>query len=70
MFEIFKTNIHDEETASRVLSKIREAFKGRPANIDLEDCDRVLRIYGAGDFDKDGIMALLDRLGIEAAVIN
>jgi hypothetical protein len=70
MFEIFKTNIQDEETAIKVLDKIREVFRGRAVNIDLEDCDRILRIYSPGEFDPGRLVLLLDKLGIKANLLD
>ena len=70
MFEIFKTNIEDRETAAKVLSRIGEVFTSRPVNIDLEDCDRILRIPVLGEPERNKLIILLDSLGIEAALIE
>lgn len=44
MIGIFKTNITTQEERQNILQAIRERFEVGHCNVDLEDCDRVLRI--------------------------
>ncbi|MCI0449247.1 MAG: hypothetical protein L0Y79_05585 [Chlorobi bacterium] len=44
MVEVFKTNIQDKSTASKVLEDLYRHFPGYKINFDLEDCDKILRI--------------------------
>ena len=46
MVEIFKTNIDKAETAERIRLLILEEFPYCLVNIDLDDCDKILRIHG------------------------
>ncbi len=46
MVEIFKTNIADEVQAAFVLQLLKEQWPRYMANVDLEDCDRILRVEG------------------------
>lgn len=44
MIEVFKTNIRSKKDALLVLSKLQTIFPESSINIDLQDCDKVLRI--------------------------
>ncbi|ATL47327.1 hypothetical protein COR50_09160 [Chitinophaga caeni] len=44
MIGIFKTNIATPEAKSTVLDAIQNSFEITACNVDIEDCDRVLRI--------------------------
>jgi len=70
MFEIFRTNIEDRETASRIITLLRHQFSGRQANVDLEDRDRLLRIHGLEDDDKSRLISFLDGLGVKAVLLD
>jgi hypothetical protein len=44
MIYIFKTNVQEKTTANDLLSLLAKRFPGADINIDLDDCDKVLRI--------------------------
>ncbi|UYQ93547.1 hypothetical protein MKQ68_00335 [Chitinophaga horti] len=44
MIGIFKTNIGTPGESHSVLKAIRQHFDVGPCNVDIEDCDKVLRI--------------------------
>jgi hypothetical protein len=44
MIGIFKTNINTPEERNTMISAILDQFEVGHCNIDLEDCDKVLRI--------------------------
>ena len=46
MIEVFKTNIEEPEQAKKIISLLLHYFPGVKINIDLHDCDKVLRIEG------------------------
>jgi len=48
MIEVFKTNISCEKEALALLSRLEQQFPGSRVNVDLHDCDRILRIEGEG----------------------
>ena len=48
MVSVYKTDIPGAGEAARLLSTLQQHFPGRRINIDLHDCDRVLRIEGDG----------------------
>lgn len=44
MVEVFKTDITGREQARLVVEKIHTHFKSYKANVDLHDCDNILRV--------------------------
>lgn len=71
MVEVFKTNINNPKLANKVIKKIHQAFKDYQANFDLEDCDKILRIYcSKGNIESDELILLLNEFGFEATVLN
>ena len=46
MVSVYKTDIEGPGAAAFLLSQLQQSFPGRRINIDLHDCDRVLRIEG------------------------
>lgn len=47
MVEIFKTNIEKEQVPV-VVTRLHQQFPHWRANVDLHDCDKVLRVEGEG----------------------
>ena len=46
MIEVFKTNIKKASKAKRLIGLLAHHFPGSKVNIDLHDCDKILRIEG------------------------
>jgi hypothetical protein len=46
MVEVFKTNIEHIEEAERIRKLLLGHFPHCQINVDLEDCDKILRIKG------------------------
>ena len=46
MVEIFKTNVQKKTESKILLSVLSEAFPSFKINVDLSDCDKVLRVEG------------------------
>ena len=44
MVEIFKTHIHQKVAADELIQQIQKCCPAAKINVDLDDCDRVLRI--------------------------
>lgn len=44
MVEVFKTNVHDRDSAEEIIALLLVDLPGSQVSFDLEDCDRVLRI--------------------------
>lgn len=47
MIEIFKTDIPHKLAGKQILMSIRRHWPGIVATLDLDDCDKVLRVVGA-----------------------
>lgn len=45
MIEVFKTNVQDTEQSEIIVKKLLEHFPDSTINFDLEDCDKILRVY-------------------------
>lgn len=66
MIEVFKTNILAEWMANKMVDSIREHFPEYKINVDLEDCDKVLRIESAeGAVNREKIIELAASLEVE-----
>jgi len=44
MVEVFKTNVADKDQAQRLISELKQLLPEYKINVDLDDCDKVLRI--------------------------
>lgn len=44
--EVFKTNVQENEQASRVINTLLSSFPHCRINFDLQDCDKILRVQG------------------------
>ena len=52
MIEVFSINIYCQEQVNRLIEEIDKTFKGYRANMDLTDCDNILRIvYCSANFE-------------------
>ncbi|HEY6435369.1 MAG TPA: hypothetical protein VIY47_02175 [Ignavibacteriaceae bacterium] len=45
--EVFKTNITNSQQAKCLIAAIRVAFPCYRVNVDLDDCDKILRVVSA-----------------------
>ena len=46
MIEVFKTNIEELSQATKLINMLINHFPDTKINVDLHDCDKVLRIEG------------------------
>jgi hypothetical protein len=67
--EVFKTNVSGNHEANEVVALLLEHFPGSRINFDLDDCDRILRIEGAG-FTTEEVMLLVKRKGVACTLLN
>jgi hypothetical protein len=47
--EIYRTDVADDTQAAALVRLVESQYPGVRANVDLHDCDRVLRIAGPAD---------------------
>lgn len=71
MIEIFKTNVRHKEAKKQVLIAIQQQWPGIIATLDLEDCDKVLRVVGAWTpVSTQEIINLVKTKGFMCEVLN
>lgn len=62
--KVYKTDIENRSEAKRVLDKIRNRLKNYDVSLDLEDCDKVLRVESlTGSVDESAIKRVLHAYG-------
>ena len=66
--EVFKTNVQTEIDTNYIIDTIHRQFPEYHINFDLEDCDRVLRVYGCS-FSNDEIAEQLQLIGYVCELI-
>ena len=69
MIEVFKTNIQESSQAAHLIGLLLQHFPGNRINVDLHDCDKVLRIEG-GNFLPAKIMMLVKENGFMCSVLE
>ena len=69
MIEVFKTNIEERSQAERLIALLLDHFPGHRINVDLHDCDKVLRIEGC-NFVPARIMTLVNEHGFMCSVLE
>jgi ribosome maturation factor RimP len=62
MVGIFRTNINTLQDKNKVIGEIQANFSVVACSVDIEDCDRVLRIVSP-QLGEDAIIAFVQRLG-------
>ena len=69
MIEVFKTDIQDMAQANSIIVLLLQHFPGSRVNIDLHDCDKVLRIEGS-DFSPAAVMMLVNENGFSCRPLD
>jgi len=69
MIEVFKTNIRRVSQARKLIELLLQHFPGSRINIDMHDCDRVLRVEAA-HFVPATIMTLVKEHGFVCSVLE
>ncbi|WP_046242893.1 hypothetical protein [Hymenobacter terrenus] len=69
--EVFKTNIDTVATGTTVMRALRQRFPALQASLDLDDCDRVLRVLAPqpGQQPWVQVMVLVRSLGVQIEVL-
>jgi len=62
MISIFKTNIGDEDELLSIANTLNNKLPEINWNVDLADCDRILRVESTSNFN-DYIISLFKKLG-------
>jgi hypothetical protein len=69
MVEVFKTNVQKKAQSNMLLSILSEAFPSLKINVDLSDCDKVLRVEG-DNIEALSIMMLVKENGFKCEVLD
>jgi hypothetical protein len=69
MVEVFKTNVQEFAEAQRLVAVLRRHFPGSKINIDLDDCDKVLRVEG-NNLRIEKVMTLVTEKGFVCTILD
>lgn len=69
MVEAFKTNVQKKNQSKMLLSVLSEAFPSFKINVDLSDCDKVLRVEG-DNIEALSIMILVKENGFRCELLD
>jgi len=69
MIEVFKTNIQQVSQAKKMIALLLQHFPGSRVNVDLHDCDKVLRIEGC-HFLPATVMMLVKQHGFICSILE
>lgn len=69
MIGIFKTNISTHKDCNNVISALAGQFLVETCTVDLEDCDKVLRIIGP-HLEEDIIISFVRNMGYQCAILD
>jgi len=70
MVEIFKTDISKKKTARTLVKSLADQFPEYKVNIDLADCDKVLRVESQQLIDTDQIGMFVKRLDVKIELLS
>jgi hypothetical protein len=71
MIEIFKTDVNVPSKASQLVELICLYFHGCSASFDLEDCDKVLRVYSEKrSIPSHHIIKFMREMGFRAEILS
>lgn len=69
--KVYKTTVNDTRRAEAILTAIRQAIPGCDPSLDLDDCDRVLRIeHPNRALDEAALEGILGRFGYEMDILD
>ena len=69
MVEVFKTNVQEFAQAQKLVAVLQRHFPGSKINIDLDDCDKVLRVEG-NNLRIEKVMTLVTEKGFVCSVLD
>jgi len=69
MIEVFTTNVQEEGEAKLLVDELQKHFPQTRINIDMHDCDKVLRLEGK-DVLTEKVMLLVEERGFACKVLE
>lgn len=70
MMGIFRTNITTVQDRNNVINAISAQFTVNACSVDLEDCDRVLRVVSPLSLAEQTIIEFVTRLGFNCDILD
>lgn len=70
MLGIFRTNITTVQDRNNVINAISSQFNVKDCTLDLEDCDRVLRVVSLQSMAEQTIIDFVTRLGFYCDILD
>jgi hypothetical protein len=71
MIGIFRTNISTDHDKLKVIAAIQQQFTTKACSIDMEDCDKVLRIVGQDHpINEAEVIFFLQRMGFQCDILD
>jgi hypothetical protein len=67
--EIFRTNIQNKRTATKILRELNRRFPECEINFDLEDCDNILRVAGP-DYKIPELVGTVTDFGYQCEILE
>lgn len=69
MIGIFKTNISTPQDKNTVVSAIAGHFRSDACTVDLEDCDKVLRVI-AQQLEEEQVISFVQNMGYDCSPLD
>lgn len=71
MIGIFRTNISTDHDKLKVIAAIQQAFTTKACSVDIEDCDKVLRIVAQDrPLEESEVILFLQRMGFQCDILD
>ncbi|HVI47343.1 MAG TPA: hypothetical protein VM802_20865 [Chitinophaga sp.] len=70
MIGIFRTNINTVKDKTAVINAIATSFTINDCSVDIEDCDKVLRVISPQELTENSIIEFVTRLGFRCDILD
>nr|WP_295874653.1 hypothetical protein [uncultured Chitinophaga sp.] len=70
MIGIFRTNINTVKDKDNVVDAISSSFSVNACSVDIEDCDKVLRVISPQQLAERTIIEFVNRLGFNCDILD
>ncbi|NSL91127.1 hypothetical protein [Chitinophaga solisilvae] len=70
MIGIFRTNINTVRDKDNVISAINASFTVNACSVDIEDCDKVLRVISQQQLAEESIIDFVTNLGFSCDILE
>ena len=70
MIEVFKTNVQFQKDARQIVDNLEKVLAKAIINLDMEDCDKILRIEGTSKAKNKYVIKYLRQLGYNCEILD